>query len=166
LFKNSEPAIDERTYDRYEANHMKNRYSFRVLTIGTILIVALTAPAQQTATRPTDKDEHGQSAAQDDVPIVGQMLKELTKKLDLTGEQQARITPILQKLHDTQQKLMQDKSLSREERLAKVRPQRHKADKLIREIVSDRQKNKLDQYLQGPHPEMHGNLSGSTPPPP
>jgi hypothetical protein len=168
LFKNSEPAIDERRYDRYKANHMKNRYSFRVLTIGTMLIVALTAPAQQTATRPggTDKDEHGQSASQDDVPKVGQMLKVLTEKLDLTGDQQARIIPILQKLHDTQQKLVQDKSLSREERLARVRPQRHEADKQIREILTDDQKKKLDQYLQGPHPEMHGNLSGATPPPP
>ncbi|SPE56511.1 hypothetical protein SBV1_2420029 [Verrucomicrobia bacterium] len=168
MFKNSEAAIDERTYDRYKPNHMKNRYSLRVLTVGTMLVVALTAPAQQTAKRlgGTDKDEHGQSAAQEDVPVVGQMLKVLTEKLDLTGDQQARIIPILQKLHDAQQKLVQDKSLSRQERLAKVRPQRYKADKQIRQILNDDQKKKLDQYLQGPHPEMHGNLSGATPPPP
>ncbi len=132
-----------------------------------MLIVALTAPAQQTATRPgvTDKREHGQGAAQDEVPIVGQMLKVLTEKLALTGDQQARITPILQKLHDTQQKLVEDKSLSREERLAKVRPQRDKADKKICKILTDDQKKKLDEFLQGPHPEMHGNLSGAKPPP-
>jgi predicted DNA-binding protein YlxM (UPF0122 family) len=100
----------------------------------------------------------GQGATQDDVPVVGKMLKVLTEKLDLTGDQQARITPILQELHDTQQKLVDDKSLSREERLAKVRPQRYKADKQIRELLTDDQKRKLDQYLQGPHPEMHGNL--------
>src|SRR5882762_2544414 len=116
---------------------MQNRYSFRVITIGTMLIVALTAPAQQTATRPTDKDEHGQSAAQDDVPTARQMLKVLTEKLDLTGDQQAEITPILQKLHDTQQKLVEDKSPSREERLAKVRSRREKADKQIRKILTD-----------------------------
>ncbi len=47
---------------------------FRLLAIGTMLIVALTAPAQQTATGPggTDKNEHGQRAAQGDVPTVGQ----------------------------------------------------------------------------------------------
>ena len=131
-------------------------------------MVALTAPAQQTATRPgvTDKDEHGQSAAQDDVPIVGQMLKVLTEKLDLTGDQQAKIKPILEELRDATQKLVQDKSLSREERLAKVRPQRYKADKLMREVLSDDQKKKLDQYLHGPHGEMHGDLSGATSSPP
>ena len=147
---------------------MKNGYAFCVLTIGTMLIVGLTAPAQQCATRPgvTDKDKHDQSVAQDDVPIVGQMLKVLTEKLDLTEDQQARITPILQKLRDTQRKLVADKSLSHEERLAKVRSQRYKADKQIRKILTDDQKKKLDQYSQGPHPEMHGNLSGATPPPP
>jgi Spy/CpxP family protein refolding chaperone len=140
----------------------------RLLAIGAILIFAMTAAAQQTATGPggTDKDEHGQRAAQGDVPTVGQQLKVLTEKLDLTGDQQARITPILQELHDATQKLVQDKSLSREERLAKVRPQRYKADKQIREILSDDQKKKLDQYLQGPHSEMHGNLSGATSSPP
>lgn len=140
----------------------------RLLAIGAILIFALTVAAQQTAAGPggTDQDEPGQRAAQGGVPTVGQQLKVLTGKLDLTADQQARITPILQELHDATQKLVQDKSLSREERLAKVRPQRYKADKQIREILSDSQKKKLDQYLQGPHSEMHGNLSGAASSPP
>ena len=101
---------------------------FRYLAI-TMLIAALTALAQQTSAGPggTAKDEHGQRAAQGDVPTVEQQLKVLTEKLDLSGSQQARITPILQELHDAQQKIVEDKSLSREERLAKVRPQRYKA---------------------------------------
>jgi Spy/CpxP family protein refolding chaperone len=140
----------------------------RLLAIGTILMFALTTVAQQATTRPsgTDKDEHGQRAAQGDVPTAETQLMVLTEKLDLTSDQQARITPILQELHDATQKIVQDKSLSRDERLAKVRPQRYKAHERIREILSDDQKKKLDQYLQGPHSEMHGNLSGATPPPP
>ncbi len=136
----------------------------RLLAIATMLIVALTAPAQQTAIRPggTDKEERAQRGAQDGVPTVESQLKVLTEKLDLTSDQQARIKPILQELHDATLKLVRDKSLSHEERLAKVRPQRYKADKQIREFLSDDQKKKLDQYLQGPHSEMHGNLSGAT----
>jgi Spy/CpxP family protein refolding chaperone len=139
---------------------------FRFLAIGTILMFALAAPAQQSATgpAPNDKEEHAQRAAQDGVPTVESQLKVLTEKLDLTGDQQSRIKPILQELHDATQKIVQDKTLSHEERLAKVRPQRYKADKQIREFLSDDQKKKLDQYLQGPHSEMHGNLSGATPP--
>src|SRR6267154_1875969 len=140
----------------------------RLLAIGTMLIVPLTVPAQQTATGPggTDQQERGQRGAQDDVPTVETQLKVLTEKLDLIGDQQARIKPILEELHDATQKLVQDKSLSREECLAKVRAQRYKADKLMREVLSDEQKKKLDQYLHGPHGEMHGNLSGATSSPP
>jgi hypothetical protein len=34
------------------------------------------------------------------------------------------------------------------------------ADKKMREVLSDNQKKKLDQYENGPHQEMHGTLSG------
>lgn len=139
----------------------------RLLVVGTMFIIALVMPTQELSAAPagTERDQQDQRGAQDDVPIVGQMLKVLTEKLDLTAEQQARITPIVQKLHDIQQTFVQDKSLSREERLAKLRPHRYKADEEIRKILTDNQKGKLEQYLQGPHPEMHGNLSGATPPP-
>jgi Spy/CpxP family protein refolding chaperone len=139
----------------------------RLLALGTTFFIALAVPAQQAVAGPAGAqgDGQGQSTTQSDVPVVGQMLKVLTEKLDLTAEQQAKITPILQRLHDIQRALVQDKSLSSEERLARLRPQRYKANEDIREILTDVQKGKLDQYLQGPHPEMHGNLSGAAPPP-
>jgi len=64
-------------------------------------------------------------------------------------------------LHDVTEKVAQNKNLSHEARLAKVRPQRMKADQQIRQFLSDDQKKKLDQYLASPHAEMHGNLTGS-----
>jgi Spy/CpxP family protein refolding chaperone len=140
---------------------------FRLLSIGSMLIVALTAFAQQTATGSggTDKEEHGQRGTHDgSMPTAEEQLKVLTEKLNLTGDQQAQIKPILRELHDATQKLVLDKRLSREERLAKVRPQREKADKRIRAVLNEDEKRKLDQYEQGPHSEMHGNLSGTTPP--
>src|SRR5271170_5994796 len=128
---------------------------FRVLSIGTILIVALAAPAQQTAPGPDGTDQH---SAQSGVPAVEQHMKLLTEKLDLTADQQASIKPILQEMHDGTLKLTQDQSLTREERLEKVRPLRVKADKQIREVLNDDQKKKLDQLEQEAHPELHGNL--------
>jgi hypothetical protein len=137
---------------------------FRSLAIGTMLSCALATPAQQAANAAgaTDKNEQGQMGTQGSVPTVDEQLKVLTIKLDLSADQQARIKPILQELHDATLKVVQDQSLSREERLARVRPQRYKANEQIREILNDDQKKKLDQYLQGPHPEMHGNLTGAT----
>jgi hypothetical protein len=43
---------------------------------------------------------------------------------------------------------------------------RYNADKQIREVLSEDQKKKLDQFEQEPHPEMHGNLRGATSSPP
>ena len=139
----------------------------RLIALGTTFLIALAVPVHQAVAGPAgaEGDVQSQNATQDDVPLVAQMLKVLTEKLDLTAEQQARITPILQRLRDTQQALVQDKSLSSEERLAKMRPHRYRANEDIREILTDTQKVKLDQYLQGRHPEMHGSLSGAAPPP-
>jgi hypothetical protein len=133
----------------------------RSLAIGSMLLIVPGMLAQQTA--PTG--EPAKDAAQGIVlPDVGDQLKVLTQKLGLSVGQQPKVKTILQELHDASLKLMQGESTSHEELLSKVRPLRMDADKKIREILSDEQKKKLDQYLQGPHAEMHGNLSGATPP--
>ena len=117
----------------------------RLLAIGTIVMFALTVVAQQTI-RPGVG-----------VPTVQGHLKVLTEKLALTGDQQTKVKPILQALHDATQKLEQDEGMSSEERMGKVRASREKADKKIREILNDDQKKKLDQLEHEPHPGLHGN---------
>jgi Spy/CpxP family protein refolding chaperone len=131
----------------------------RLVAIGTILILTSIAVAQQTTT--TSADSTAVSAAQPSVPTPEAQLKILTGKLDLTSDQEDKIKSILQDLYDATMKIVQDKTLSHEERLAKVRPHRYAADKRIREILNDAQKRKLDLYEQGPHSEMHGDLSGA-----
>jgi Spy/CpxP family protein refolding chaperone len=130
----------------------------RIPLVAMISMLAIGALAQQSAATPG-------SGAQDSLPSVEEQLKVLNEKLDLTAEQQTEIKPILQHLHDTTENAMQDHNLSNQERLAKVRPQRLMADKKMREILSDEQKKKLDQYEKGPHREMHGTLSGTPKPP-
>jgi Spy/CpxP family protein refolding chaperone len=132
---------------------------FRLLAIGTMLLSALATTAQQPATSASTK---GLSAGEHaGVPTAAGQLTFLTAKLDLTGDQQEKIKPILQELHDTTVKLVQDQSLSHEERLSKVRDSRYAADNKIRILLNDDQKKKLDQVEQGPHPELHGDLKGS-----
>jgi Spy/CpxP family protein refolding chaperone len=137
---------------------------FHQVAFGIILIFALNVPAQQTATAPgyAGSGEQGQPSMQDNVPSAEDQLKFLTSTLDLNDDQQARIKPILQRLHDATVAISQDQSLSRDERLSRVRPLRYKAHDQISEILNDQQKKKLEQYMQGAHPEMHGNLSGAT----
>ncbi len=133
-----------------------------LLAIGSVLLFAPAVMTQQTPAQPGSPVK---GAAQDvALPRVEDQLKVLTQKLNLIDDQQAKIKPILQELHDASLKLMQDKSMSHEDLLSKVRPLRMNADKKIREILTSDQKKKLDLYLQGPHSEMHGNLHGATPP--
>jgi hypothetical protein len=133
----------------------------RLLAIGSMLMFAPAMLAQQTA-QPSGS---GKGAAHGlDLPKVEEQLKVLIQKLELTVDQQPKVKTILQELHDATQKLMQDETLSHEQLLDQVRPLRLKADKQLREILSDNQKKKLDLYLQGPHSEMHGNLNGTAPP--
>ena len=117
--------------------------------IGTIFMVLPTF-AQQTSSGP--------GAA--NFPSVDAQMRVLTEKLGLTTEQQSEIRPIMLELHDYTVRLIQDESLSQQERLDKVRPRRIAAGSKIREFLTDEQQAKLDLYLRGPHREMHGDLSG------
>ena len=129
-----------------------------LIAVMSFSMFANAALAQRSAAKPGGE-------AQDSLPTVEEQLKVLKEKLGLSAKQQAKVRPILQQLHDATENVMQDQSLSREQRLAKVRPQRQMADKKMRAILSDEQGKKLDQYEQGPHGEMHGTLSGKPKPP-
>ena len=129
-----------------------------LIAIMSISIVASAGLAQQSAAKHETEEQYS-------LPPVEEQLKVLNGKLGLTGKQQAKVKPILQQLHDATENVMRDQTLSREERLAKIRPQRQMADKNMRTILNAEQRKKLDQYEQGPHPEVHGNLSGTPKPP-
>jgi hypothetical protein len=136
----------------------------RLLTVGTILLLALTAQAQQPRTGAGGSTKGLSCGEYAGVPTVETQLKVLTEKLGLSADQQDEIKPILEDLHDATAKLLGDKGLSREECLAKVRPERHKADERIRALLNEEQKKELDEYERGPHSEMHRPLSGATRP--
>ena len=140
----------------------------RYIAIGTVLsfalTTALTASAQQSGgpANPVASGEHQQQAStQAQIPSVEQQMKTFTEKLDLTGDQQAKIRPIVQHLHDVMMKAVQDPSLSHEQRVAMVKPEHIKAHEEFEQILTEDQKEKLQKYMQGPHPEMRMNLGGS-----
>lgn len=131
----------------------------RLFAAGTMLMFAFTMLAQQ-ATSNND----GQAASGGEhagVPTAEGQLKFLATKLDLTGEQQEKIKPILQDLHASTVKVVQDQNLSHEERMGKLRDSHYAADRQIRVFLNDDQKRKLDQVEHEPHPELHGSFADS-----
>jgi hypothetical protein len=130
----------------------------RLLAVGAVLMFALSAAAQQSTTSP---DAHAAG-----VSAVENHLKVLSEKLSLTADQQDKVRPILQQMHDGSQKLAADPSLTPEQRQAGMRPLFMKADKEVREILNDDQKKKLDDMEAQMHPELHGNPNGTASAPP
>lgn len=124
----------------------------RSLAIGAMLMFALTTVAQQAT--PADSARHG-------VPAVEEHMRLLTTKLDLTADQQTHIKPMIQEMHDAAEKVVDDTSLSREERRARMKVIHSKADRDVRGVLNDDQKKKLDQMEQE-SPEMHRDLTGTT----
>lgn len=121
----------------------------RLVAIGAVLLFALTANAQ-----------HGyhRSGAQNGVPTAEEQLKLFTATLNLSRDQQAKIKPILNDLHNATEKLVRDQGLSHEQRMSQVRAWRLKTDRRIREVLNDQQKKELDQVEHEPHPELHGSV--------
>jgi len=132
----------------------------QLLAIGSTLTLSLilTAAARQAGS--TSSGDQGVSQGEKSiVPSAAEQLTFLAGKLNLTNDQQEKMKPILREMHDATMKVMQDESLSREDRMSKLRDSHYKADAKIRVILNDEQKKKLDQVEHEPHPELHGNLN-------
>jgi hypothetical protein len=158
-------VLDATMFRRYSANHNavhkeKTMNRIRLLAMGTMLMIALITVAQQ-ATTSADSSTKGATAGEPGLPTAEGQLKFLAARLDLTGDQQDKIKPILRDLHEATVKQMNDESISRETRLSKVRDSYYAADKRIHAILNDDQQKKLDQLEQEPHPELHGSVSGA-----
>jgi hypothetical protein len=127
----------------------------RVFAVATLLMFTLGAVAQQSTTTP---DAHAVTVAP-----VEQHLKVLSDKLGLTTDQQDKVRPILQEMHDGSQKIADDQSLTPDQREAAMAPVFLKADKAVREFLTDNQKKKLDEMEAQMHHGPHGDQTGSAP---
>jgi len=96
------------------------------------------------------------------IPDVDQHLKVLSDKLELTAEQQEKARPILKEMQDEMQKVSDDKSLTQNQMHAQMHPIMMKADKQLREFLTDEQKTKLDameEQMHHPHADQgSGNV--------
>jgi Spy/CpxP family protein refolding chaperone len=120
----------------------------RLLAIATLVTLALPLAARQAS-------NSGDAQSAGAMPSVEQHLKVLGEKLELTSDQQDKAKPILQEMQDATQKYMQDESMSRDERRDYAKASRYKADRKLRQILTDEQKKKLDQIEEEWHSGSH-----------
>ena len=86
-----------------------------------------------------------------------QQLKRLTKRLNLTPDQQNQLLPILTDRQQQMSTLRGDTSLSGQERRAKARTLRQDFDSKIKAVLNDSQKQQYEQLRQHRKPPKESN---------
>ena len=116
----------------------------RLIVIATVVVFAFRAIAQES------------SAAQPHhLPTVDAHLKALSEKLNLTADQQEKARPILKEMQEAMQRVMNDTTLTPEQMHEQMRPMHEKADRKLREFLTDEQKKTLDELESHSHPDLH-----------
>ncbi len=120
--------------------------------------VALAAPQQADQPAPPVQDQ----AAPPQQNMQGhrhsdpnRQLHMLAKRLNLTGDQQNQILPILTNRGQQMESLRSDTSLSPKDRHAKMRSIREDSDAQIRAVLNDQQKQAYEQMQQQMRERQH-----------
>ncbi len=115
-----------------------------IVSISALLGVgaALAAPQDQNQAPPPSA-EHARRA-----PDPARQVKMLTKKLNLTQDQQSKLLPILTNRQQQFESLRNDTSLSPQDKHAKMRSIREDSENQIKGILTDTQKQQYDQMQQ------------------
>ena len=126
-----------------------------------LLALAVYGQQQNPSTKaPSSAGTQGQ-AAPHAMPSVDDQLKNLTDRLSLTADQQAKIKSILEDTHAQAQTLMHDNSLSQDDRRSKMRSLHESSSAKVRDLLNDDQKKKFDAWQQ----EMRTQHAGGEKPP-
>jgi periplasmic protein CpxP/Spy len=109
---------------------------------------ATTGTGQTTAQTPDQQTAPPQHKHKHQMPTPEERLQHMTKKLNLTADQQAKIKPILEQEQQQMQTIHNDTSLSKEDRQAKFREAHKNYEGQIRAVLNPDQQTKFDQMAQ------------------
>jgi protein CpxP len=116
-----------------------------LVAAGAISIAAPFAAAQDSPSQNNDQQppsqEHGRRHGMD----PAQRTQELTKRLKLTTDQQAKVKDALESEHSQMESMHQDSSLSQDDRRAKMMEIRKSTDTQIRGLLDSNQQKKWDE---------------------
>jgi protein CpxP len=129
----------------------------RLLALLAASLFAMAAFAQQNPPA-QENGEHKHSGQMGSrMGSTDDMMKDLTTKLDLTADQQAKIKTILDENHEQMRTTMNDQSLSKEDKHAKMKSMHDSIHAKVREVLTDEQKPKFDAMVKDMENNMHGN---------
>jgi Spy/CpxP family protein refolding chaperone len=131
---------------------------FQKLILLAVCMLAVGAFAQQNPPAQGGGDDQGRPRR--GMPSVEDQVKNLTEKLSLTDDQQGKVKTILEDTRSQMMKVMQDDSMSREDKMAKGRSLREASNGKIRDLLTDDQKKKFDDMQKEAQERMRQRQQG------
>ena len=141
---------------------------FATLALSGLLALGVTgtAFAQDTPPPPPDQGQAGAPQGGRGMRMdPDRQLAHLTSALNLTTDQQSQIKPLLVDRQQKMQALMQNESLSQEDRRAQARTVSQGTNNSIKALLTDDQKQKFDAMQQNMRRNGPGGGPGGPPPP-
>jgi protein CpxP len=96
---------------------------------------------------------------------VDDQIKHLSKKLNLTSDQQAKLKPILEDQRKQMEAVHNDSSLSREDKFSKMQALRQSSDTQIKGVLTDEQSKSFDKMREEQRDRMKQWHGGANAPP-
>jgi periplasmic protein CpxP/Spy len=90
-------------------------------------------------------------------------LKHLSKRLNLSDDQQTKIKPILEDQQKQMQQLWSDNALSRQDRFSKMRDIRENSDAQIKNVLNQDQQKQFDKMREEQRSRMRERMGGNQP---
>jgi Spy/CpxP family protein refolding chaperone len=135
-------------------------------------IISIAAPAVVAQESPSNDQGNSMGQGHRHGPDPAQRTQELTKRLKLNTDQQAKVKEALESQHSQMESLHQDSSLSQDDRRAKMMDIRKGTDTQIRGVLDQDQQKKWDEMQAKRGQWMHDHHgppdagSDQAPPPP
>jgi Spy/CpxP family protein refolding chaperone len=131
----------------------------RLITLLAACLFAVAALAQQNPPA-QESGDHKHSGHMAGMGNADDHVKELTTKLNLTADQQAKVKAILEENHQKMETTMKDESLSKEERHTRMMSMHESVHSKVREVLTDDQKPKFDAMVKDMEDHMHSQHAG------
>lgn len=132
----------------------------RFITLLAACLFALAAGAQQNPPAQESGDHKHGAHMGPGMSNVDDHVKELTTKLNLTSDQQTKVKTILDEHHQQMKATMNDQSLSKEDKHAKMKGMHDSVHAKVREVLTDDQKPKFDAMVKDMEDHTHSQHSG------
>jgi len=140
-----------------------------LLSLGFGVVNAYGQDAQDAPPAPAQQPGPGMGRGMGRRPMesVDDQIKHLSKKLNLSDDQQAKLKPILEDQRKQMETIHNDSSLSREDRFSKMQELRKNSDDQIKSVLNPDQQKNFDKMREEQHDRMKNwRKGGENAPPP